>query len=45
MLLSDGIPLWHDKYNLETAIYLGYPLTSNSTQLSNYLDNIVIKLK
>lgn len=45
MLQSNGIPLWHNKYNLKAAIFLGYPLTSNWTQLFNYLDNIVIKLK
>ncbi|RCI01389.1 hypothetical protein CU097_014571 [Rhizopus azygosporus] len=36
-----GITHWHDSNSHMAAIYLGFPLTSSSTQLSTFLDELL----
>ncbi|KAG0857857.1 hypothetical protein G6F26_001914 [Rhizopus arrhizus] len=39
MLNANRILQWHDNKETTAAIYLGYPLTSSTQQMSKYLDN------
>ncbi|EIE82780.1 hypothetical protein RO3G_07485 [Rhizopus delemar RA 99-880] len=45
MLNANRILQWHDNKDSTAAIYLGYPLTSSTQQMSNYLDSIITKVK
>ncbi|KAG1167868.1 hypothetical protein G6F36_012411 [Rhizopus arrhizus] len=45
MLNANRILQWHDNKDPTAAIYLGYPLTSSTQQMSNYLDSIITKVK
>ncbi|KAG1167185.1 hypothetical protein G6F36_012651 [Rhizopus arrhizus] len=45
VLSSHRITQWHDRSNSIAAIYLGYPLTSASHQLSSFLDKLLLKLQ
>ncbi|KAG1048844.1 hypothetical protein G6F43_008790 [Rhizopus delemar] len=45
MLNANCILQWHDNKDSTAAIYLGYPLTSSTQQMSNYLDSIITKVK
>ena len=45
MLNANRILQWHDNKDPTAAIYLGYPLTSSTQQMSSYLDSIITKVK
>ncbi|EIE75871.1 hypothetical protein RO3G_00575 [Rhizopus delemar RA 99-880] len=45
MLNANRILQWHDNKDPTAAIYLGYPLTSSTQQMPNYLDSIITKVK
>jgi hypothetical protein len=36
-----GITHWHDSNSHVAAIYLGFPLTSSSTQMATFLDELL----
>ncbi|KAG1255119.1 hypothetical protein G6F68_010529 [Rhizopus microsporus] len=45
MLNANRILQWHDNKETTAAIYLGYPLTSSTQQMSKYLDSIITKIE
>ncbi|KAG1136076.1 hypothetical protein G6F37_012404 [Rhizopus arrhizus] len=45
MLRSYNITQWHDKSCPTAAIYLGFPLTQSSTQLKDFLANLIVRVQ